>query len=71
MDEFLDGSLVLPPGDWDEDMLLPAMHQRNNQLRLKGQISRSVDPLPTLIIYTGILHTNSSPETTLAFVLHV
>lgn len=37
MDEFLDDSLVLPPGDWDEDLLLPAMHERNHQHRRKGQ----------------------------------
>ena len=37
MDEFLDNSLVLPPGDWGEDLLLPAIHERNNLRRRKGQ----------------------------------
>lgn len=36
MDEFLDSSLVLPPGDWGEDLLLPALHERNNLHRKKG-----------------------------------
>ncbi len=36
MDEFLDDSIVLPPGDWDEDLLLSAMHERNELRRRKG-----------------------------------
>ena len=36
MDEFLDSSLVLPPGDWGEDLLLPALHEHNNLRKRKG-----------------------------------
>ena len=36
MDEFLDDSIVLPPGDWGEDLLLPAMQERNVARRRKG-----------------------------------
>ncbi len=36
MDEFLDDSIVLPPGDWDQDLLLPVMHERNELRRRKG-----------------------------------
>jgi len=36
IDKFLDDSIVLPPGDWDEDLLLPAMHERNELRRRKG-----------------------------------
>ncbi len=35
MDKFLDDSLVLPPGDWDEDLLLPVMYERNQLRRRK------------------------------------
>ena len=34
---FLDDSLVLPPGDWDEDLLLPVMHHRNEERRRRGE----------------------------------
>ena len=33
---FLDDSIVLPPGDWDENLLLPVMHQRNEMRKRKG-----------------------------------
>ena len=36
MDQFLDDSIVLPPGDWDQDLILPLMHQRNEIKRSKG-----------------------------------
>ena len=36
MEQFLDDSIVLPPGDWDQDLLLPLMHERNEQKRKKG-----------------------------------
>ena len=36
IDEFLDNSLVLPPGDWDQNLLLPIMHERNELRRRKG-----------------------------------
>ena len=39
IDEFLDGSLVLPPGDWDQNLLLPIMHERNELRRRKGVLS--------------------------------
>lgn len=37
MDQFLDDSLVLPPGDWDQELILPLMHERNEQKRKKGE----------------------------------
>lgn len=37
IDEFLDDSIVLPPGDWDENLLLPMMHQRNDMRKRKGE----------------------------------
>jgi hypothetical protein len=37
IDEFLDSSLVLPPGDWGEDLLLPALHERNNLRKRKSE----------------------------------
>ena len=37
IDEFLDDSIVLPPGDWDENLLLPVMHQRNEKRKMKGE----------------------------------
>ena len=37
IDEFLDDSIVLPPGDWDQDLLLPVMHQRNELQRRKRE----------------------------------
>ena len=36
-DEFLDDSIVLPPGDWDENLLLPVMHQRNEKRKRKRE----------------------------------
>ena len=36
IDEFLDDSIVLPPGDWDQNLLLPIMHERNELRRRKG-----------------------------------
>lgn len=42
MDEFLDNSLVLPPGDWGEDLLLPALHERHNLRRQKGGCAREM-----------------------------
>ena len=40
IDEFLDDSIVLPPGDWDENLLLPVMHQRNEMRKRKGEGGR-------------------------------
>ena len=37
IDEFLDDSIVLPPGDWDENLLLPVMHQRNEMRKRKRE----------------------------------
>ena len=37
IDEFLDDSIVLPPGDWDENLLLPVMHQRNEIRKRKRE----------------------------------
>ena len=37
IDNFLDNSIVLPPGDWDQDLLLPIMQERNQLRRRKGQ----------------------------------
>ena len=36
IDNFLDDSIVLPPGDWDQDLLLPVMQERNKLRRRKG-----------------------------------
>ena len=36
MDQFLDDSIVLPPGDWDQDLILPLMHERTDKKRKKG-----------------------------------
>ena len=36
IDNFLDDSIVLPPGDWDEDLLVPIMQERNQLRRRKG-----------------------------------
>lgn len=36
IDLFLDGSIVLPPGDWDQDLILPLMHERHEMKRIKG-----------------------------------
>ena len=36
IDVFLDDSIVLPPGDWDENLLLPVMHERNEMRKRKG-----------------------------------
>lgn len=36
IDQFLDDSLVLPPGDWDQDLILPLMHERNELIKRKG-----------------------------------
>ena len=33
MNEFLDGSLVLPPGDFDSTTLLPIMHMAHQKLK--------------------------------------
>ena len=40
MDEFLDDSIVLPPGDWDEELLLPVMHERNELRRRNRECVR-------------------------------
>jgi hypothetical protein len=53
IDVFLDDSIVLPPGDWDENLLLPVMHQRNEMRKRKESKVReherrtlfAVDPL--------------------------
>ena len=37
MDNFLDDSIVLPPGDWDQELLLPVMQERNKLRRRKGK----------------------------------
>ena len=37
LDEFLDDSIVLPPGDWDENLLLPVMHEREERRKRKGE----------------------------------
>ena len=36
LDQFLEDSIVLPPGDWDHNLLLPLMHKRNELRRRKG-----------------------------------
>ena len=36
IDNFLDDSIVLPPGDWDQDLLVPIMQERNQLRRRKG-----------------------------------
>jgi anion exchange protein len=36
IDSFLDDSIVLPPGDWDENLLLPVMHERNEMRKRKA-----------------------------------
>ncbi len=36
LDQFLEDSIVLPPGDWDRDLLLPLMHKRHELRRRKG-----------------------------------
>ena len=36
LDDFLEDSIVLPPGDWDHDLLLPLMHKRNELRRKRG-----------------------------------
>ena len=36
LDQFLEDSIVLPPGDWDQDLLLPLMHERNELRRKRG-----------------------------------
>lgn len=38
MDQFLDDSIVLPPGDWDQDLILPLMHERTENKRKKGGV---------------------------------
>lgn len=40
IDEFLDDSIVLPPGDWDENLLLPVMHERNEKRKRKREGGR-------------------------------
>lgn len=37
MDQFLDDSIVLPPGDWDQDLILPLMHERTDKKRKRGE----------------------------------
>ena len=37
IDNFLDDSIVLPPGDWDQELLLPVMQERNKLRRRKGE----------------------------------
>lgn len=37
IDNFLDDSIVLPPGDWDQELLLPVMQERNQLRRRKGK----------------------------------
>ena len=37
IDNFLDDSIVLPPGDWDQDLLVPIMQERNQVRRRKGE----------------------------------
>ena len=39
IDNFLDDSIVLPPGDWDQELLLPVMQERNMLRRRKGKDS--------------------------------
>lgn len=36
IDNFLDDSIVLPPGDWDNDLLVPIMQERNLLRRRQG-----------------------------------
>lgn len=43
MEQFLDDSIVLPPGDWDQDLLLPLMHERNEQKRKKERKQEEID----------------------------
>jgi anion exchange protein len=38
IDQFLDDSIVLPPGDWDPELILPIMHERNEQKLKKEKI---------------------------------
>jgi hypothetical protein len=38
IDQFLDDSIVLPPGDWDPELILPIMHERNEQKLKKGML---------------------------------
>ena len=38
IDQFLDDSIVLPPGDWDQDLILPLMHERNEKKLKKGEV---------------------------------
>ena len=37
IDQFLEDSIVIPPGDWDQDLLLPIMHKRNEEKRKQGK----------------------------------
>lgn len=37
IDMFLGDSIVLPPGDWDQDLILPLMHERNELKKRKGK----------------------------------
>ena len=41
IDNFLDDSIVLPPGDWDQELLLPVMQERNKLRRRKGESIKS------------------------------
>ena len=64
MDKFLDDSIVLPPGDWDEDLLLPIMHERNELRRRKREGVHEMEViLDYIAVYSMYSLSPSSPHT--------
>lgn len=49
LDEFLDNSLVLPPGDWGEDLLLPAIHEHNNLRKRKEDHKEAIESYQKMV----------------------
>lgn len=45
IDNFLEDSIVLPPGDWDQELLVPIMQERNQLRRRKGTCYVEESPL--------------------------
>ncbi|XP_071942745.1 band 3 anion transport protein-like isoform X2 [Antedon mediterranea] len=70
INEFIDDSIVLPPGEWDKDLLLPILRHQNRKVKKrqearrkkeeetatdKGELVQQIDPLErTGILFGGL-----------------
>ncbi|XP_033102443.1 band 3 anion transport protein-like isoform X2 [Anneissia japonica] len=72
INEFIDDSIVLPPGEWDKDLLLPILRHQNRKVKKRqesrrkkeeetaidsGEVVQQIDPLErTGILFGGLFN---------------